>query len=218
MILDDVLSAVDAHVAKHIFEQGILGALKGKTILFVTHQNHLLPRADHVVVIHNNRIENQGTYAALIAQGVNFDEIVKRARGEGGSSFGQITFIGDILTITVEAEQQDSESETEEEEAGDHGDKAALTSGAIGSRKLTSSSVKDRKLSRKSTRESADDKEAEKATPKAPVALVEKEERETGVVNAKIYWAYIKANGSALFLTMYARFVAPFLVLLNPFG
>lgn len=36
--LDDPLSAVDAHVGAYIFENLIQSALKGKTILFVTHQ------------------------------------------------------------------------------------------------------------------------------------------------------------------------------------
>lgn len=37
-LLDDPLSAVDGHVGQHIFDHCIRGALKGKTILFVTHQ------------------------------------------------------------------------------------------------------------------------------------------------------------------------------------
>ena len=37
-LLDDPLSAVDAHVGKHIFNHCINGVLRGKTILFVTHQ------------------------------------------------------------------------------------------------------------------------------------------------------------------------------------
>lgn len=36
--LDDPLSAVDTHVGSYIFKNLILGALKNKCVLFVTHQ------------------------------------------------------------------------------------------------------------------------------------------------------------------------------------
>ena len=38
ILLDDPLSAVDAHVGQHIFSNCLKGFLQGKTILFVTHQ------------------------------------------------------------------------------------------------------------------------------------------------------------------------------------
>lgn len=37
-MLDDPLSAVDAHVGKYVFEECIKKTLSGKTIVLVTHQ------------------------------------------------------------------------------------------------------------------------------------------------------------------------------------
>jgi hypothetical protein len=45
--------------------------------------------------------------------------------------------------------------------------------------------------------------------------LIEKEERETGVVSAQIYWAYILASGGAVFVVLYVPSVCLCLCLLS---
>ena len=55
-LLEDVFSAVDANVGKHIFEEVILGQLKGKTRILVTHHTFTLPHADKVVYMKVSRI------------------------------------------------------------------------------------------------------------------------------------------------------------------
>ena len=42
-LLDDVLSAVDAHVGEHIFKHCVRGMLKDKAVVMVTHQVHASP-------------------------------------------------------------------------------------------------------------------------------------------------------------------------------
>jgi hypothetical protein len=50
-VLDDPLSAVDAHVGRHLFDNCICDFLRGKTRLLVTHQQHYLRAADNIVVL-----------------------------------------------------------------------------------------------------------------------------------------------------------------------
>ncbi|XP_046428414.1 ATP-binding cassette sub-family C member 4-like [Neodiprion fabricii] len=64
-LLDDPLSAVDARVGRHLFEECINGFLKEKTRLLVTHQLQYLNQADKVVLLNQGNIEGQGSYEDL---------------------------------------------------------------------------------------------------------------------------------------------------------
>lgn len=65
-LLDDVLSAVDTHVGRWIFEKCITSYLKDKTRLFVTHQIQYLKYADHIILLGDGNIVEQGTYNELM--------------------------------------------------------------------------------------------------------------------------------------------------------
>ncbi|XP_072393683.1 ATP-binding cassette sub-family C member 4-like [Diabrotica undecimpunctata] len=64
-LLDDPLSAVDIHVSKHLYDECINGYLGNKTRVLVTHQVHHLKDADHIVILNNGTIENEGSFEDL---------------------------------------------------------------------------------------------------------------------------------------------------------
>lgn len=64
-LLDDPLSAVDAHVGKHIFDKCIRDYLSEKTCVLVTHQLQYLQKVKHVVLLSNGKIEAQGPFRTL---------------------------------------------------------------------------------------------------------------------------------------------------------
>ncbi|NXE48712.1 MRP3 protein, partial [Casuarius casuarius] len=78
-LLDDPLSAVDSHVAKHIFDQviGPDGVLKGKTRVLVTHGISFLPQVDHIVVLVDGKISEMGSYQDLLKQNKAFAEFLR---------------------------------------------------------------------------------------------------------------------------------------------
>ncbi|XP_031342463.1 probable multidrug resistance-associated protein lethal(2)03659 isoform X2 [Photinus pyralis] len=71
-LLDDPLSAVDAHVGKQIFEQCFEVFLKGKTVVLVTHQLQYLQRVDYILVLHNGSLAAKGTKNELESSGFTF--------------------------------------------------------------------------------------------------------------------------------------------------
>ncbi|KAG0344501.1 hypothetical protein BG004_004438 [Podila humilis] len=78
-LLDDPLSAVDAHVDKHLWKYllGPHGLLKSKTRILITHGTHHLKAMDTIVLIKDGRIEENGTYLELLATGGIFYQLIK---------------------------------------------------------------------------------------------------------------------------------------------
>jgi ABC-type multidrug transport system fused ATPase/permease subunit len=90
LLLDDCLSAVDSHTAKHIFRQALTGPLMlNRTCILVTHNVALaVPQADHVVVLENGKISSQGRPDDVAATGALGDEFLKSRPGSRASSRG----------------------------------------------------------------------------------------------------------------------------------
>lgn len=75
-LLDDVFSAVDAHTGTEIFKECVRGALKGKTIVLVTHQVDFLHNVDLIVVMREGMIVQSGKYNELHDSGLDFGALV----------------------------------------------------------------------------------------------------------------------------------------------
>ncbi|KAJ5992478.1 hypothetical protein N7451_008202 [Penicillium sp. IBT 35674x] len=90
LLLDDCLSAVDSHTAKHIFRQALTGPLMiNRTCVLVTHNVSLtVPQAEHVVVLDNGKISAQGRPDDVAATGALGDEFLKSRPASRASSRG----------------------------------------------------------------------------------------------------------------------------------
>lgn len=72
VLLDDPLSAVDAHVGKNITENCLLkGPLSHRTRILATHALSVLPRVDYIYVMDKGEIVEQGTYQVLNASSMS---------------------------------------------------------------------------------------------------------------------------------------------------
>ncbi|KAK6481811.1 multidrug resistance-associated protein 1-like isoform X3 [Huso huso] len=78
-LLDDPLSAVDAHVGQHIFEKviGPKGVLRDRTRVLVTHGLSYLPQVDLILVLVDGEITEMGSYQELLNRQGAFAEFIR---------------------------------------------------------------------------------------------------------------------------------------------
>ena len=97
LILDDIFSAVDAHVGRQLYEEALTGDLGvGRTRILVTHHMGLvLPRTKYVVLLGDGTIAQAGSVGELTNSG-KLDQILKEEEREE-------TGTDDTLTVEEEA-------------------------------------------------------------------------------------------------------------------
>ncbi|KAI7696126.1 Multidrug resistance-associated protein 1 [Sarcoptes scabiei] len=80
ILMDDPLSAVDSHVAKHIFQKVISskkGFLKDRTRILVTNNLSFLAEVDQIIVLNRGSISETGTYQQLMSNSGKFAELMR---------------------------------------------------------------------------------------------------------------------------------------------
>ncbi|XP_046999518.1 ATP-binding cassette sub-family C member 5-like isoform X1 [Schistocerca americana] len=94
-LLDDPLSAVDAKVARNIFNHCIKSKLSGKTILLVTHGMQFLEQCDEVLYMKDGYILERGTHKELLNlkgdyyQMLQFDHVRDNKETKEGDSVNE---------------------------------------------------------------------------------------------------------------------------------
>ncbi|WZZ16208.1 hypothetical protein YC2023_109297 [Brassica napus] len=78
-ILDDPLSALDAHVGQQVFEKCIKRELADKTRVLVTNQLHFLSQVDKILLVHEGTVKEEGTYEELSHSGPLFQRLMENA-------------------------------------------------------------------------------------------------------------------------------------------
>ncbi|XP_022637519.1 ABC transporter C family member 3-like [Vigna radiata var. radiata] len=120
-LFDDPFSAVDAHTGSHLFKECLLGLLRSKTVVYVTHQVEFLPAADHILVMKDGKITQCGKYTDLLSYGTDFMELVgahKKALSTLDSLDGE-NVSNEISTLEQDVNVFGTQSSKEEEASKD---------------------------------------------------------------------------------------------------
>jgi ATP-binding cassette subfamily B protein len=80
-VLDDALSAVDAHTETKILA-GLRNALAGRTSVIVSHRLAAVRGAHWILVLDEGRVVEQGTHDALVTRGGRYWELLRRQQLE----------------------------------------------------------------------------------------------------------------------------------------
>ncbi|XP_062521920.1 ATP-binding cassette sub-family C member 3-like isoform X2 [Corticium candelabrum] len=166
-LLDDPLSAVDAHVGEHIFNKviGPTGILRNKARILVTHGVSFLPQVDQILVMTNGYISETGTYNELLQQDGAFADFLKTHTGVGSNN--------NKLQESIEKEKCNESKSYQKNVVKQINDDDWQDE----RKKNTSTTCKEKTASRRGSR------------------IIREEETETGMVKLGVYAVYAKSIG-----------------------
>nr|XP_013004976.1 canalicular multispecific organic anion transporter 2 isoform X2 [Cavia porcellus] len=196
-LLDDPLSAVDSHVAKHIFDHviGPEGVLAGKTRVLVTHGISFLPQTDFIIVMADGQVSEMGPYSELMQRDGSFANFLRNYTFDEGPVEEQQVLHrmalenGDEEVLLIEDTLSTHTDVTDTEPALFQVQKQLM-------RQLSTMSSDGEGQARPVLRRHQSASEAEQvAKAKETGTLIQEEKAETGTVKLSVFWDYAKAVG-----------------------
>ncbi|KAK6367899.1 ATP-binding cassette glutathione S-conjugate transporter ycf1 [Exophiala oligosperma] len=143
-LLDDVLSAVDAHVGRHLINNvlGPNGLLNGKTRILATNSIPVLKEADYMYFLRDGVISEKGTYQQLMAMRGDVANMIRtstsdddqESEGERSPSIEGMES-DESATIVANGVQDELDAEEAEEARQEIGGLEPIRAGAFTARK-----------------------------------------------------------------------------------
>lgn len=109
VLMDDPLSAVDAHVGRHIMDKAICGLMKNKCRILATHQLHVLNRCDRIIWMEEGHIQAIDTFDNLMSTSVDFQKLMSTTAQEDETALAKAK--------TTEEEEKKPDKKTKKSKA-----------------------------------------------------------------------------------------------------
>ncbi|KAH8686882.1 P-loop containing nucleoside triphosphate hydrolase protein [Ilyonectria robusta] len=196
-LLDDVLSAVDSHVGRHIIDNvlGPRGLLSSKTRILATNAIAVLRGASFVTLIKDGEVIEKGTYKQLIAMKGLVADLLKTAGHDSGSSDNsEPTSSASSSKATTIIEPDSSQAKEEMEEAQERVPEMAPIKTGPSLAKPRSNSMATLRRASTATFQGPRGKLTDEEVAGSSKTKQAKEFVEQGKVKWSVYWEYAKEN------------------------